>query len=217
MKKIHGEDSGSFFMTRFSTFQVQQAKFSTEKSMLQAQSYFFGTFLSLPQRLERFWRWAHKNLMQINKATCRVLMCRSPCPSHAEVQVGWRGDWEQPWKKDLGLLMNEKLSMTWQRAFAAQKPTWASSQEVRPAGWEKRSYYFTLETPTWSPASSRGALRAQICFSTKHCPAFQTIFEYELQSYTWNQKFKLKVSEMQAKCYLLVGNRQNVIMWRLII
>lgn len=102
MKKIHGEDSGSFFMTRFSTFQVQQAKFSTEKSMLQAQSYFFGTFLSLPQRLERFWRWAHKNLMQINKATCRVLMCRWPCPSHAEVQVGWRGDWEQPWKKDLG-------------------------------------------------------------------------------------------------------------------
>ncbi|GAB0186674.1 hypothetical protein GRJ2_001132700 [Grus japonensis] len=57
--------------------------------------------------LDRLERWAHANLMKFNKAKCKVL----------------GGEWIESSleEKDLGVLMDRKLNMSWQCALAAQK------------------------------------------------------------------------------------------------
>ncbi|KFQ67585.1 hypothetical protein N335_00746, partial [Phaethon lepturus] len=70
--------------------------------------------------LDRLERRAHVNLMNFNKVKCKVLHLGRDNAKH-KYRLGREWIKSSLEKKDLGLLVDEKLSMTWQCVLAAHK------------------------------------------------------------------------------------------------
>ena len=102
---------------------------------------------AIQKDFNRLEKWAHANPMKFNKAKCKVLHLGRGNLKH-KYRLSAECTESSPEEKDLGLLDDKELNMTWQCVPTAQKAKHILVS-IPPAG---QGRLFSTSTPlTWDP------------------------------------------------------------------
>ncbi|GAB0175844.1 mitochondrial enolase superfamily member 1 [Grus japonensis] len=106
--------------------------------------------VAIQRDLDRLEKWANRNLMQLNKGNCKVLHLGKNNPRH-QYMLGATQLESSLAEKDLEVLVDTKLNMSQQCAFAAKKGSGILSCTRQSTGSRSREVIFPLYSAVVRP------------------------------------------------------------------